>query len=76
MNEPSDPDEIFSKASKVVKFADFPTEFPSENEDKQTILKESKLIKTKKTVPSNITCHCAGIHNINQNFSLNILKIV
>lgn len=56
MNQYSDPDELFSKSPNVLKF----------NETKTTVeakidsLKENKVIKTKKSVPSNITCHCAG----------------
>ena len=51
-NHYSDPDELFTKSPNVVKFDE------AKNED----IKENKIgaAKSKKSVPSNITCHCAG----------------
>lgn len=59
---PSDPDEIFSKSPNVLKYTENPpTYHGNEISDNQNGVKENKLVKTKKSVPSNITCHCAGI---------------
>lgn len=56
MNQYSDPDELFSKSPNVLKF----NEANTTETATEIKIKENKLVKTKKSVPSNITCHCAG----------------
>lgn len=56
MSHYSDPDEIFSKSPNVLKF----NETTTKETATEIKIKENKVVKTKKSVPSNITCHCAG----------------
>ena len=60
----SDPDDLFSKSPNIVKYQNIEATSVVEP------LKENKNIKTKKSVPSNITCHCAGKQLIARSFSI------
>lgn len=51
----SDTDELFSKSSKVVEYSAIEKAGSESEKEKDTV-----VVKKKKTVPSNITCHCAG----------------
>jgi hypothetical protein len=53
MNQFSDPDELFSKSPNVLKLTTTTVGEISKE-------KENNVVKTKKNVPPNITCHCAG----------------